>query len=213
MARHPKPENADNPLRRLRKALAKDGIPMTQEVLSRMTGTQLDTIKSTEAGRLARGMPSATIRDAIFMHLGILWDQETKEWGFLFGGTPPSLENVEKYRNAPVDRTTEIHALCSHLICLLQVVPMKRFPVVADTVQDFLLGLAREYNVDTAAAGASLELHPIWRDAKESEDYADIVGYERKRESWMWEKTASGWKKRNGKRKLFDFRDRLTPPS
>jgi hypothetical protein len=211
MARHPKPENANNPLRRLRKALAKDGVPMSQGTLSKMIGVPVDTIKSTETARLGRGMPSPAVRAAIFTHLGILWNEEASEWRFLFSGAVPSREDVDKYRTAPIDREVEIHALCLRLICLLQTVPQKRFAVVADTINAFLLDVAKDQNVDTAQAGASLELHPVWRDGTESGDPADIIGYERKREAWMWHKTAAGWKKRNSKGKLFDFRDRLSP--
>src|ERR1700740_1122354 len=112
MARHPRPKNVNNPLRRLRVALAKDGVPMSQDALSKKIGVPVDTIKSTEAGRLGKGMPGKPIRDAIFTHLGVVWNDQAKEWRFLFGNLPPSLEKVERYHAAPIDRETEIHAIC-----------------------------------------------------------------------------------------------------
>jgi DNA-binding XRE family transcriptional regulator len=205
MARHPKPENANNPLRRLRQALAKDGVAMGQDELSKRIGVPVDTIKSVEAGRLSKGMPSRAIQKAIFVHLGVRWHPEEKEWSFLFSQEDPSREDVERYRAAEPDRDTEIHALCLRLICLLQKVPKKNFGVIADTIDDFLVNKAEEQKVDTSSVGAGLELHPVWRNEKESPFMSDIIGYRRKREQWV--------KKGSAKRKLFDFRDRLRPPS
>jgi hypothetical protein len=167
----------------------------------------VDTIKSTEAARLSKGMPSRAIQRAIFIHLGVRWHQEEGEWSFLFSQREPSREDVERYRAAPVDRETEIHALCLRLICLLQGVSGKKFGVVADTIDDFLVDIAEEQNVDTSSVGAGLELHPVWRDGKESLLMSGVIGYQRKREQW------AAMKKGRGKRKLFDFRDQLMPPS
>ncbi len=53
MARHPKPENARNPLRQLRALLSKNGeiAPITQNRLSEICDIPIDTIRSIEAGR------------------------------------------------------------------------------------------------------------------------------------------------------------------
>jgi len=217
MARRPKPENANNPLRKLRESLAWDGVPMTQLALSKTIGIPLDTIKSTEAGRIAGGMPGESVRVAIDVHLGTHWDAEEQKWSFLFTGAPPTWEDAQRYRKAPLDRRTEIHALCLRMISLLQTVSTKDFAILADTIDNSLLRLAEEYTVNARGdfSSASLELHPIWRDGAETDDVSNIVGYERKREGWMWEEKDGKWKKRNRKSKLFDFRDKLkgTDPS
>jgi DNA-binding XRE family transcriptional regulator len=53
MPRHPKPENRDNPMRKLRALLSTrtDNVPITQDELSRLIDVPVPTIRAIEAGR------------------------------------------------------------------------------------------------------------------------------------------------------------------
>lgn len=210
MPRHPKPENANNPLRCLRVTLGTTGVPLPQHELASRLGISVETIKSLEGGRRRQGRPNREIIDSAFTHLGAQWSEEGQRWNFLYTGEPYTRADYERYINATFDRPVEIHALCLGLISLLQRVPVKDFPVMSDTISQSFLTIAQKYNINMRGGyHGGLVLNPIWKNGKETDNLADIVGYERSRDTWMWEKKDGKWRKRNKRSKLFDFRDQL----
>jgi ribosome-binding protein aMBF1 (putative translation factor) len=79
MARPPRPENANNPLRQLR-ALLKDPAkeaPTSQQDLALLCQIPVDTIKSIEVGRLAL---NTTVLRKIAEAIGASWDYEQEKW-------------------------------------------------------------------------------------------------------------------------------------
>jgi hypothetical protein len=76
MARPPRPENANNPLRVLRTLLGREN-PMPQHQLSRMTEIPVDTIRSLEVGRMTF---SKAIQRKITAETGGVWDDDRKCW-------------------------------------------------------------------------------------------------------------------------------------
>ena len=76
MARPPRPENANNPLRVLRTLLGREN-PMPQHQLSRITEIPVDTIRSLEVARLTF---SEEIQRKITAETGGVWDDDRKLW-------------------------------------------------------------------------------------------------------------------------------------
>jgi hypothetical protein len=87
VAKHPKPENARNPLRQLRELLSEKGPerPITQERLSEIIGKPTSTIRAIEAG--ARQLTDDFLR-GVLVRTGAVWDRENEEW-VVFDSLPP----------------------------------------------------------------------------------------------------------------------------
>jgi len=76
MARPPRPENANNPLRQLRGRIGKRA-PVTQNQLAEICALSLDTIRSIEAGRRSLGLPT---RQKILEATGARWSDKNRDW-------------------------------------------------------------------------------------------------------------------------------------
>ena len=76
MARPPKPENLNNPLRQLRTLLSEKE-PFTQNRLAEISGIPIDTIRSLEVGRFQLGQAT---RQKIIEATGARWDDKKRRW-------------------------------------------------------------------------------------------------------------------------------------
>jgi transcriptional regulator with XRE-family HTH domain len=184
MPRPSKPENRNNPLRKLREHLGTNGQPMSQLKLSKLLGVSKETVFSIENGRLNNGNPTPRVLNLINERLGAVWSEEDKEWQ-LFPGTPLTQQNYKLWSNTKFDRVTEIDALCGALIYLLQHVPDERFAAASDAVFRKLSELAKQYGVSTTAREflrSDLVAVALWRGGEQTKKSEDVVGFERQRD-------------------------------
>jgi hypothetical protein len=136
MPRPPKPENALNPVRLLRRALAdKNQAVATQGQLSTWLGVPVETIKSLEAGRRRQGALNDRIIDAALIYLGARWNPKKSQWENLLGQSY-NRSHLELWRSADFDRDDVIRALKEKLTALLLSTPDRSFPMVTDMLCD-----------------------------------------------------------------------------
>lgn len=184
MPRPPKPENLNNPLRKLRELLGTKGKPMPQHKLSESLGVPVETLKSIENGRFRGGIPDEALMERISTEFGAVWTEKDKEWQ-LFPKTPYTQQQYKLWKTVSFDRVTEIDALCGTLIYLLQQVPDRRFASASDAIFRRLSELAKQYGVSTYAdefLRSDVIAVPVWRDGKETRKPEDIVAFERQRD-------------------------------
>jgi DNA-binding XRE family transcriptional regulator len=83
MPRHPKPENRDNALRKLRGLLSPRGdeAPITQDALAKTIDVPVATIRAIEAGRRLRQLePNSDVLRKVALVVGAEWDSNLKGW-------------------------------------------------------------------------------------------------------------------------------------
>jgi hypothetical protein len=127
MAKHPKPENARNPLRQLRECLSGDGpeFPISQKKLSDIIGISTSYISAIEFG-------DRPLTDEL--HLGILsrtgasWDSKAERWAYSIPGAKPfSFEHYEEFREfmerRPIDDVKQVKTLNLKMLELFKMLP------------------------------------------------------------------------------------------
>jgi transcriptional regulator with XRE-family HTH domain len=218
MARHPKPENKNNPLKQLRNVLG--GI--SQREFAKLLPMSPETVRSVEA-RDDYGMSKAT-REKLAIHLGAAWDEDKECWVFPFTGEPYSREHYEAWKKPSYDRELEIHAICLQVLVLLQSVSNRDFTIVADYLQatvsqtrktfkirvtdkDFERASVRAgiplnkrgspLNGDQPLASYRWERPSLYRDGDPHQDEQGFMKYDPAHPEWFT------------KVKLFDFREKL----
>src|SRR5271165_6435207 len=110
MPRPPKKENEENPLKKLREALGKHGIPMPQHTLARRLDLSPETVKAIEAGRRRQGDLGDDLIQRIYVRLGAIWSAGDQKWSTAEPGVPLSIEYCDRRQAAEFDRDTETHA-------------------------------------------------------------------------------------------------------
>jgi hypothetical protein len=207
MPRLPRKENEGNPLRKLREALGRHGIPMPQHVLARRLDLAPDTVKAIEAGRRRQGCLGNDLFQRIYIRLGAIWSAGERQWCRADSRNPISLEYCDLWKTAEIDRDRETHAMCLRLLLLLDYTPEKDFKGVVDTVEGKMEEVMKQFHFwpdgkDIDWLNTRLHLLPMRRGEltayrSEAGDPNDIV-YVRHRPTWP-----------AGERKLFDFTHRL----
>jgi len=117
MARPPKPENANNPLRQLRALLkdpAKEG-HISQKDLALLCQIPVDTIKSIEVGRLAL---TPTVLRNVAVATGASWDHEQGRWT-PFDKTAFTFSYFSEYRSRRLNRSTLARAIDQLIVTLI----------------------------------------------------------------------------------------------
>jgi DNA-binding XRE family transcriptional regulator len=206
MARHPRPENENHPLKKLRQALSPDGIdPITQQELARILELSPETIRSFEAGRRRPGELSHVVKTKAFVNAGAMWSQKGEEWLSNFTGQPYSREHYLAWRKPLRNREQEIHALCLKLLVLLQSTGDRDFQAVCDHVESFLDDSCQAFAIkirDPDFKAAAWIGVPVDKSGAAVGDGHGIAGYRRAREGLFGD-----W--REDKEKLFDFTRKL----
>lgn len=146
MPKDPKPENANSPMRKLRRRLSPDpGNPISQARFADMLGISPDTVFSLENGRKHKGMPTEQMAKTILERFGAWWDGELGDWRFASLENEYTRANYELWRSAEFDRQAEISALAKGLAAFLNKVPDSRFAAASDAAYESLHTLARQY--------------------------------------------------------------------
>jgi hypothetical protein len=210
MARHPRPENENHPLKKLRKALSRNGVdPITQQELSRILKLSPETIRSFEAGRRRPGELSHVVTTKAFENAGALWHPKGQCWLSFVTKQPYCREDYMAWQKPSCNREEEIHAICLKLLVLLQSTSKHDFQAVCDHVESFLYDSCEAFAIkirDPDFQAAAWVGFPIDKNGADVEDGSGIVGYRRKRETLFGE-----WSKLAGRDpdKLFDFTRKL----
>jgi transcriptional regulator with XRE-family HTH domain len=207
MPRPPKKENEGNPLKKLRQALGKHGIPMPQHTLARRLDLSPETVKAIEAGRRRQGDLGDDLIQRIYVRLGAIWSAGDQKWSTAEPGVPLSLEYCDRRQAAEFDRDTETHAMCLRLLLLLYYTPNSDFKGVVDTVEAKMEEVMKQFHFrpdgkDRDWLNTRMHILPKPRGElkgyrPEDGDPNDIV-YVRRRPVWP-----------EGQKQLFDFTHRL----
>lgn len=197
MARPPKEENKDNPLRKLREVLGGDDTPVPQQQLAEFLGVSPETIKAIEGGKRQRGGLNEEILGRAYINLGAYWSETDQAWFSAGNGESFSREHGERWRKAGFDRDIETHALVLRLLLLLDYAPSRKFKRVADTVELKIREILKEFGYQPDNHDAD------WQNTKVQMIRNDQGRYVRRRPIWA---------ARQGE--LFDFsyrKDFVTP--
>jgi transcriptional regulator with XRE-family HTH domain len=205
MPRPTRPENRENPLRKLR-----EDLEMSQLELSKTLGVSKETIFSIENGRLNNGIPTPRVLDLIRDHIGVNWSAEQGRWE-AYPGIPFTPKTYELRKRAEFNRIHEADALANGLISLLLKVSDEEFASLSDAIYRELYRLAHVYGisieyipgipfVDEEFRRMDMAIVNIWRDGKNTKNPEDVVGLRRER----------GFLSARDGRELLDFRYRNT---
>jgi transcriptional regulator with XRE-family HTH domain len=151
MARPPKPEHANNPLRQLR-GLLKDpavGEHISQNELAQLCHVPVDTIKSIEAGRLAL---NATALRNIAEETGARWDHEEEHWT-RFDKTEFNFSSFSDYRRerltppSSIDKAVADLMIKSRIDWLFENVPAESWKRLRSRLIIFLSECKRDFQL------------------------------------------------------------------
>jgi len=150
MARHPKPENARNPLRQLRALLSKDGEskPITQNRLSEICDIPAYTIRSIEVGR--RTLNSSALRK-IEEATTAKWNPKRGCWT-IYGSdellTFPMYSFHHHFMGKrPPNHRNRIHFVHAKIDGLFDKIPERSWQVLLFRVNDFLDDCKRDFKL------------------------------------------------------------------
>jgi transcriptional regulator with XRE-family HTH domain len=146
MPRPPKKENEDNPLRKLRTALGRAGVPMPQHQLAELLGLSPETVKSIEAGRRRNLGLDDRLLDTIYVLFGANWSPKDRKWFSIGSDEPFTREHYQRWREASFDRDVETHALMLRLMLILDYAPERKFSQIANTVETKLQEVLKEFD-------------------------------------------------------------------
>jgi len=172
MAKHPKPENARNPLRQLRECLSGDGpeFPISQKKLSDIIGISTSYISAIEFG-------DRPLTDEL--HLGILsrtgasWDSEAEHWAYMIPGDEPfNFGHYEEFREfmtqRPIDDVKRAKALNLKMLRLFEMAPDSRWYDLFFRYQGFIEDCCRDFRLP--------QLEEIYRSTLKGKNRSQPIG-------------------------------------
>jgi len=117
MARPPRPEHANNPLRQLRRLLKEPGKEghISQKELALLCQIPVDTIKSIEVGRLAL---TPTVLRNVAVATGASWDHEHGRWT-RFDKTAFTFSYFSEYRSRRLNRSPIARSIAQVIVNLI----------------------------------------------------------------------------------------------
>ena len=174
MARPPKPEHANNPLRQLR-GLLKDpaeGGHINQTALAELCQIPRDTIKSIEVGRLKL---NSTALEKIAAETGARWDHEQERWT-RFDKTEFSFSSFSDYRRwrckRPIIDKALVDLIHSRIEWLFENVPDESGERLRSRLNFFLEECKRDLQL---TANDALFYRPAWLDSAEDSAAKQLV--------------------------------------
>jgi hypothetical protein len=178
MARPPKAENANNPLRQLRGLLRDpaEGSHISQTALAELCRIPLDTIRSIEVDRLKL---SSTVLEKIATETGAHWDHEEARWT-RFGKTEFSFSDFSNYRRLGLKRSlldkaidkSRVHLIHNKIEWLFENVPDESWERLHSRVNYFLEECKRDLQL---TANDALFYRPAWLDSAKDSTAKQLV--------------------------------------
>jgi hypothetical protein len=150
MARHPKPENARNPLRQLRTLLSKNGAskPITQDRLSEICDIPINTIRSIEAGR--RTLNSSALKKIEEVTTGT-WNSKQARWTVYDSAEPLTFSwysfHCHFTRKRPPNHLTHIAFIHAKIDGLFDRIPERSWNLLSFRINDFLEECRRDFKL------------------------------------------------------------------
>jgi hypothetical protein len=150
MARHPKPENARNPLRQLRALLSEKGeiAPITQNRLSEICDIPLDTIRSIEAGR--RTLSSSALR-RIEEVTTATWNTKRHQWTVYGSAEPLTFSWYRLHHHfigqRPPNYQSRLRLIHAKIDGLFDKIPGRSWNLLSFRVNDFLEECRRDFKL------------------------------------------------------------------
>jgi len=150
MARPPKPENAQNPLRQLRALLSKKGevAPITQNQLSGICDIPINTIRQIEIGR--RTLNSSALKK-IEEVTTATWNSKQARWTVYDSAEPLTFSWYSLHRRftekRPPNYRSRIHLIHAKIDGLFERIPERSWNLLSFRINDFLEECRRNFKL------------------------------------------------------------------